>query len=79
MLLLSLNGCAISPEGQEALAGIFGAISAGANATLQVQQNEQQKLMQYQNQVLQNNDDYQRARAMQQLCMNPANRQYPIC
>ncbi len=79
LLFLPLTGCAISPEGQEALAGLFGAISVGANTTLQAQQNEQQQLMRYQNQALQKNEDYQRARSMQQLCMNPANRQYPIC
>ena len=76
---LTLTGCAISPQTQEALAGVFGAISAGANATLQAQQGEQQQLMQYQNQVMQNNADQQKARQLQQLCMNPVNRQNPLC
>ncbi len=78
-LLLALTGCAISPEGQEALAGVFGAISAGANTTLQAQQNEQQQLMQFHNQAVQNQADDQRRRQLQQLCMNPANRQNPLC
>ena len=76
---LALSGCAISPQGQDALAGLFGAISAGANATLQAQQGEQQQLMQYQNQVIQNNADMEKARQLRQLCMNPANRQNPLC
>jgi hypothetical protein len=76
---LALTGCAISPESRDALAGVFGAISAAANTTLQAQQGEQQQLMQYQNQVMQNNADQERARQLQQLCMNPVNRQNPLC
>jgi len=76
---MALTGCAMTPERQEALAGLFNAISAGANTTLQAQQVEQQQLTRFRNQAVQNQNDDQRRRQLQQLCMNPANRLSPLC
>jgi hypothetical protein len=76
---LALTGCAISPEAQGLLSDGFSILSNAANTGVQAQEVEQQQLMRYHNQALQDNADRQKAYQLQQLCMNPANRKEPLC
>jgi hypothetical protein len=73
----SLVGC--TTQQTDALGVFFGGMNQVTSPWLQAEQDEKQQLMQAHEQALQNNAAQQRARDIQRLCMNPVNRQSPVC